>query len=134
MTPDDERLRELATQATPGPWCVESCGEKGDGSEIIGVAFHPDDKNCETPLNGVLCPLRPWQDYYRDEVIAECEHRNRNAAGDAAYIAACSPDRILDLLRRLDLWREYAELLGAELAEIVPFTVNHGWRRTPYKK
>jgi len=43
-------------------------------------------------------------------------------------------DACLDLLRRLDLWHEYAELLGAELFEIVPFTVNHGWRSTRHEE
>ena len=72
MTPDDERLRELATR------CAE-------------IAHH----------NSPEYQFAMWG---------------------------------LDLLRRLDLWHEYAELLSAELSEIVPFTVNHGWHSTRHEE
>ena len=84
------RIVELGEKATPGPWAIETCGEKGDGSEMIGVVFGPDDPDCERPLSG---HLEPWDadgneiDYYRDELVAECEHRNRNSHGDATFIA-----------------------------------------------
>lgn len=93
-----EVLERLAAKATPGPWCVESCGEKGDGSNMVGVAFVSGE---EKPLSGFL---RPFDDdgneieYYREELIAECEHHNRNSNADAAYIAALTPEVVAALV------------------------------------
>lgn len=93
MITDDElrRLIELGEKATPGPWAVETCGEKGDGSEMIGVVYGPEDENAEHPLSGHLPAFDADGneiEYYRDELIAECEHRNRLPSADAAFIAA----------------------------------------------
>lgn len=84
-------LEKMDSDATPGPWCVETSGEKGDGSELIGVAYGPDDEECERPLAGRLMPFdRAGEEveYYRDELVAECEHRNRNPGNDSALIVA----------------------------------------------
>lgn len=92
LTPSEIRAaKELAEKATPGPWCSESCGEKGDGANMIGVAYGPGDDKCEHPLRGWL---KPFDDdgneieYYRDEEVAVCQHVNRNSGYDAQFIAA----------------------------------------------
>lgn len=96
-----DRLEAVAKQATPGPWAIDSCGEKGDGAEVIGVIFGPDDRDCERPRSGRLEPFdhdgEPI-DYYRDEEVAACEHRNRNSYNSANFIAACSPEVVLALV------------------------------------
>lgn len=88
--------RALAEKATEGPWAIESCGEKGDGSNMIGVVFGPDDPDAKSPLSGWI-DENDWADklgepmadpFYRDEEVAECAHRNRNHNADAAFIAA----------------------------------------------
>ena len=101
---DEDLLKweKIAQRATPGPWCIESCGEKGDGSNMIGVAFGPDDINAERPLSGWLKDTDKegnFIEYYRDEAVAECEHRNRNAGYDATHIATFNPLVILALIR-----------------------------------
>lgn len=102
LTPEElSELEALAKAATPGPWCIESVGEKGDGSNMIGVAFDPDDVDCETPLKGWLKPFTDAGveiDYYRDELVAVCDHSENNHNANAAYIAACSPEKILRLI------------------------------------
>lgn len=95
---DDARLAEIEaryTKATEGPWAYESLGEKGDGSDIIGVIFGPDDEECETPLSGELSSYdsdgEPV-DYYYDEMVAECSHRNRRPHADSQFIAHARSD------------------------------------------
>lgn len=93
--------REIAEAATPGPWATESCGEKGDGSEMIGIVFGPDDEKCESPLSGDLPAVDAsgeFIEYYRDELVAECAHRNRNSHADARFIAHFSPAHILKII------------------------------------
>ena len=83
-------IEKRAKAATDGPWAVESCGEKGDGSNMIGVVFGPDDPDCKKQLSGWIYDADDDGneiEYYRDEVVAECEHRNRNSHADAAFIA-----------------------------------------------
>lgn len=97
-------LERIAQQATPGPWCVESLGEKGDGSNVIGVAFGPDDQNAKRPLSGWLEPFDKDGneiDYYRDEEVAVCEHRERNAGPNAAYIMTFDPPTVLVMIAAL---------------------------------
>lgn len=95
-------LLALCANATPGPWCYEAVGEKGDGANIIGVAFAPGDEACNSQLKG---RLEEWDDdgnvidYYRDSEVAVCEHRNQNANSNAAYIAALSPEVVAALCR-----------------------------------
>lgn len=85
-------LERLLEKATPGPWAIESCGEKGDGSDMIGVVFDPEtDPDCKTPLSGWLPACREdgeFIEYYVDEAVAELEHRNRNSGADASLIVA----------------------------------------------
>ena len=108
-----DELEQLAAKATPGPWSVESCGEKGDGSNMVGVAFGPDDSKCERQLSGWLPPFDDDGEdieYYRDELIADCEHSNRNSNFDAQYIAACDPQSISTLARALKHFLEAAPM------------------------
>lgn len=89
------RIRERADKATPGPWAFETTGEKGDGADIVGVVYGPDDEECERPLSGELPSFdRDGDpiDYYRDEVVAVCDHCNRNPHGDARFIAHARTD------------------------------------------
>jgi hypothetical protein len=110
-------LRALEARATPAPWCIESCGEKGDGSNMIGVAYDPDDNNCERPMSGWLPISRPvtgeFIEYYRDELVAECEHRNRNSHCDASLIVAAR-NAILPLCEEVDTLRQQLAKAGAQ--------------------
>lgn len=124
-----ELLKRLEAAATPGPWCIESCGEKGDGSNMIGVAYDPEDINCERPLSGWLPIARPvtgeFIEYYRDELVAELEHRNRNSSQDAAFIAAAR-----NHLRELIEWGEgLQDERDALRAEIDEFRHDHGYEK-----
>lgn len=87
---DTVALRAIYIMATRGPWAIESCGEKGDGSNMIGVVFGPDDPDCKNPIAGWL---PEWdgegeepRDFFRDEEVAECAHRNPNCHRDAVFI------------------------------------------------
>lgn len=105
-------LERIAQQATPGPWCVESLGEKGDGSNVIGVAFGPDDQNAERPLSGWLEPFDKDGDeidYYRDEEVAACEHRNRNSGPNAIYIMTFDPPTVLAMIATIRAQAEEIE-------------------------
>lgn len=105
-------LERIAQQATPGPWCVESLGEKGDGSHVIGVAFGPDDQNAERPLSGWLEPFDKDGneiDYYRDEEVAVCEHRNRNSGPNAIYIMTFDPPTVLAMIATIRAQAEKIE-------------------------
>ena len=74
MTPDRERLRELAERATPGPW---------DGRKS-GPDFWPN----------------PWFDVFKegDYEIGEEAIADGLRAADAVYIAAAHPQAVLALL------------------------------------
>lgn len=89
-------LIEAAGKATAGPWAIERCGEKGDGSNMIGVVFNPaKDPDCNQPLAGWLpaCDeAGEFIEYYVDEAVAELEHRNRNSGRDATFIATARND------------------------------------------
>ena len=79
----------MNTKHTPGPWAIESCGDKGDGSYMIGVVFGPDDIDATTPLSGFLPKSEEdgeYIEYYRDELVAEVEHRSPNAYANACLI------------------------------------------------
>ena len=125
MTHDDERLRKLAGKATPGPWGGEHVGLDRTGGYIGHSGYGRQ----------VMLWTRDEKGPLVTDTICICEtglHGNDEA--NAAYIAAASPERILDLLRRLDLWQKYAKLLGDELTEIIPYMVNHGWHSTRYEE
>ncbi len=99
-----DEIGRLAEKATPGPWCIESVGEKGDGSNMIGVAYAPEDIKCERPLTGWLRAFTDAGveiDYYRDTLVCVVDHSEQNQNHNAAYIAACSPERILALLSHI---------------------------------
>ena len=117
LSPTLSALREKASKATPGPWCYEQVGEKCDVC-VVGVVFHPDDKNCERPVSG---RLRPYDkdgkeiDYYRTTICAldEAEHSTGESSPtyDAAFIAAASPDVVMALVEAA----ESARQIGPEL-------------------
>ncbi len=80
LTPDDlERLETLAKAATPGPWQRSGVRQKLMGEDCIMVG--PD---------GFLIVALPIGKYPKEHA---------GAFNDAAYIAACSPDKILALIK-----------------------------------
>jgi hypothetical protein len=82
-------LRALALAATPGPW--------------FEADWNDDDGQVKTTIERRTPEvLRPgwasiWPDAMVHHRVAETE-AGENPLADAAYIAACSPDRILALL------------------------------------
>lgn len=119
---DIEELKRVAEAATQGHWAYESCGEKGDGANMIGIMFGPDDPNCETQLHGFVDTNQSeydentgkhvFPDYYRDEVVAICEHRDRNPGGNAKFITTFDPPTVLSLLSDLERMREALEFFA----------------------
>ena len=102
-----DRLEELRKAATELPWCAETVGEKGDGANIIGVAFHPDDIDAERPMSGWIQDYDDDGneiDYVRDEEIAQLEHCTRNHYANTEFIMllANNADAILELVRAAD--------------------------------
>lgn len=78
-----KELKELAEKATPGPWGhMTDHGQVGDVSTADGQ-----------PLLQVQARISDGSNRAHS-----VERRNR----DAAYIAACSPDRILRLISALE--------------------------------
>lgn len=118
LTPEELReIRKRADKATPGPWAFETTGEKGDGADIVGVVYGPDDEDCERPLSGELRTFdRDGEpiDYYRDEVVAVCDHYNRRPHEDARFITHARTD-VLRLLDHIDALEERIRALEAEI-------------------
>ena len=86
--PDLKRLRDLATKATPGPWSVLS------GSLKVG---------CEHPTKGWHClfDTRGWGFFTGQGHAALGWSEDRafdQQTSNADFIAACSPDVILELI------------------------------------
>lgn len=107
-------LKAKAKAATPGPWCAESCGEKGDGSNIIGVAFEADDQDCKKPLSGWLRAFDDAGneiDYYRDQEVAQIEHRADNPGHNTDFVIAANPETILRLIAMIERRDEQIEKL-----------------------
>ncbi len=96
---DTDRLRSLAEAATPGPWEVQDEGQ-ADGLSV--VRLEPDLGYAAEVI---------WTDDadYPDEARPDL----------AAYIAACSPDRILALLDELGALRAVAK--AAREVSLRPF-------------
>lgn len=135
MTLDLEELKRLEAAAEPGPWCIESVGEKGDGSNMIGVAFHPDDEEAQTPLAGWL---KPFYDngsaieYYRDALVAVCDHSEPDANENAAFIAAARTAVPALIARVEELERQLAEARQKRVRKAIRGVVsnasyNRGW-------
>ena len=81
-------LRVLAEQATPGPWhTLERCDNAGP-DEACGVT------SIQRTTHGHIVGI------FRSDAYDECSHPV--SAANAAFIAACSPDRILALLDQLE--------------------------------
>jgi hypothetical protein len=83
---ETEKLRTLLEkidQFVPGPWAVETCGEKGDGAYMIGIAYRGDDRsNPPTPLSGFLPDADEdgeFFEYDRQELVAEVDFHNPGA-------------------------------------------------------
>ena len=95
--PDIEAIEARAAMATDGPWSYEPTGEKGDGANLIGIHFGPEDEDCAAPMSGRLEIIYDEQteefgEYYCDEYIAICEHRSRNPDGNSTFIAHARTD------------------------------------------
>jgi hypothetical protein len=117
---DIPALRSCYEKATQGPYCIESCGEKGDGSNIVGVAFGPDDLDAKTPLTGWLEEADKdgnFIEYYRDEEVAEFEHRNPNCHRDAEFLMTAY-NNFPELLRRAERYEALVEALQAVKADL----------------
>ena len=80
---DEEKLRELASKATPGPWSQDSDGFHCDHMVYSDT---PDDNTTISTTWGVAHGVTFGQ-----------------AQADAAFIAAASPSVVLSLLDRLEL-------------------------------
>lgn len=109
-------LEAIARAATQEPWAIESIGEKGDGANMIGVVFRGDDEDCERPLSGFLDDFDDEGneiEYYRDETVAICEHRDRNHHANAAHIAAFDPPTVLALIEELKALLEFRDAWDA---------------------
>ena len=97
---DTKRLRLLAGAATPGPWKHElDCFDDMEGT-VVTVS----DERVKLLATLELDAHVPWQGSSR--AIAEAHHQ---AWHDAAFIAACSPEKIVALCDALDAERERAE-------------------------
>ena len=117
-----DRLEELRKAATGTPWCAESAGEKGDGANIIGVAFHPDDIDAERPMSGWIQDYDDDGneiDYVRDEEIAQLEHCTRNHYANTEFIMllANNADAILELVRAAEGVALDFPVIGADLTD-----------------
>ncbi len=124
MTDIEKRLAEIRgreAKATEGPWAIEGCGEKGEGAYMIGVVFRADDEDAINQLSGVL-PIWEGEDacveieYYREELIAECDFSNRDAGSNSYFIAHARMD-IPFLLAQLEAARREVVDLRKELAQ-----------------
>ena len=85
---DYERLRELASKATPGPWTPRVAHKEiwADG-ERISTFFYPSG---------------PFQKYDGREL----KRSHPQANFDSDYIAAISPDTLLALLDEIECYRD----------------------------
>ena len=98
MTKD---LAELARAATPGPW------ELSRGEWIIQSSHRG------RPIGGSSDPFVDKEKYAQWIVHIHPEHRHRPAyeqQANAAYIAACSPERILALLAVVEAARDMRKM------------------------
>ena len=102
LTARDDRLRELALEATPGPWHV--C----DSPEWHEDAL-PDQVICAEEHVAVALLADEW---YEDE------DGEPASADDAAYIAAASPDVLLGLLDRLAAVEAERDRLAAAVERV----------------
>lgn len=94
---DTARLRELATQATPGPWDVDE-GTDTRPPVIVARDIDADDRGRAV--------------HYKTEIATAGDTADDEA--NAAYIAAANPTAIISLLDELDAARaRIAEVEGA---------------------
>jgi hypothetical protein len=109
VTARDDRLRELAMAATPGPWEADEPATKWRARDGHVRTTHPDFEDCA------------------DE-IAETFSND-----DAAYIAAASPDVVTGLLDRLAAVEAERDRLAAavERVEALAEIGVTGWDLTP---
>lgn len=87
MTIDTTKLRELAQNATPGPW--EWCGWDNDSFEIVSGGFDSEGR--------VIGSTVVQPDASDEEGYGGVKRRE-----DADYISAANPATVLALLDKLD--------------------------------
>lgn len=78
------KLKELALQATPGPWLTWDDGDVGTAYPTEGYRRHRNPKRIE-------------------KITIESKHIANCAPPDGAYIAAVDPQTILMLLAHIEL-------------------------------
>ena len=95
LTPDDlEQLETLAKAATPAPWT-----SLRDGNQYITKGYIPAARCVgASRIEGLT---RPWNPHAAIAfgLNAEAHEVVRFLDADAAFIAACSPDKILALIK-----------------------------------
>ena len=102
-TLDLDELERLAREATPGPWCCESCGEEradglGDTRLICAPSNdHPGKTQC----------------------LAAMEGHPSEYANDAAFIAAANPAAVLALIERLRVAEAAVRVFAKRWSEAV---------------
>lgn len=103
MSAEDDRLRELAQAATPGPWSAHEGDLEGKpASEYVRtlLANREADGTSTGRLFLTLAP-NPIDPERGAEVVPALTGDGPRAEANAAYIAAASPDVVLGLLDRL---------------------------------
>lgn len=103
VTARDDRLRELAQAATPGPWSAREGDLEGKpASEYVRtlLANREADGTSTGRLFLTLAP-NPIDPERGAEVVPALTGDGPSAEANAAYIAAASPDVVLGLLDRL---------------------------------
>lgn len=93
----EDRLRELAAAATPGPWQFEYAGQFGKMGEVELYG------NAQLPDEGDLIAV-----FSRDD-------NEQGAEPNAAYVAAVSPDVVLALLDERDAQQAEIAVLKRKL-------------------
>lgn len=122
MTARDARLRELAMEATPGPWSAHEGDLEGKpASEYVRtlLANREADGTSTGRLFLTLAP-NPIDPERGAEVVPALTGDGPSAEANAAYIAAASPDVLLGLLDRLAVVEAERDELARWKAEAIP--------------
>lgn len=111
MTARDDRLRELAQEATPGPWLHDEAGYRAPD--------WPEDMHYRRVVRGEPHPVSGWRECVVSThgAVDETAGARRNEV-TAAYIAAASPDVVLGLLDRLAAVEAERDRLAAAVERV----------------